>query len=395
MPEQPSLVEAVRAKYPGVYNDLSDEALDQKVRAKYPGLYDDLAKPKETSTFVPHESPTGMRLKGGYTGPEEGAPEGLFSRIVRGMINPSPEMQLGMDLVPLAGAAAEAAPNALMRAAQGVKAGAGAVGRGVVAAAKNPVVDTVVGAGIGYAHSGIPGAIEGALLGTQATRAARILRALERFGQPTSEQAPTKAPSLADVVEAVQQPPAATASQTGADLPPSVRELSENARLSSSVQPTTGKSPQQALNEEAIARWRAEGKSLVEQPLPANQAGASVRLAAATDKMQLTAEEFLAATKLRAAGKPAADILDGIQAMRLLNTKGAVSTAAMRADMGQRAMSGQKSLMGEYGDESPPKTSTYRPHPEIDDPANDPAFRQYINDLVKQRETELSTRNPR
>lgn len=40
-----TLVELVRAKHPGAYDDLDDLALDALVRSKYPGVYDDLPKP--------------------------------------------------------------------------------------------------------------------------------------------------------------------------------------------------------------------------------------------------------------------------------------------------------------------------------------------------------------
>lgn len=39
-----TLAQIVRAKHPGVYDDLSDAALDASVRAKYPGVYDDIPK---------------------------------------------------------------------------------------------------------------------------------------------------------------------------------------------------------------------------------------------------------------------------------------------------------------------------------------------------------------
>jgi hypothetical protein len=42
----PQLAQLVREKYPGVYDDLDDAALEQAVRSKYPGVYDDLAEPK-------------------------------------------------------------------------------------------------------------------------------------------------------------------------------------------------------------------------------------------------------------------------------------------------------------------------------------------------------------
>lgn len=47
---QQTLAQLVRAKYPGAYDDLSDQQLEQSVRAKFPGVYDDIplsgAKPK-------------------------------------------------------------------------------------------------------------------------------------------------------------------------------------------------------------------------------------------------------------------------------------------------------------------------------------------------------------
>lgn len=39
---QDTLAAKVRAKYPGVYDDLDDATLEQKVRAKFPGVYDDI-----------------------------------------------------------------------------------------------------------------------------------------------------------------------------------------------------------------------------------------------------------------------------------------------------------------------------------------------------------------
>lgn len=41
-----TLVELVRAKYPGAYDDLDDLSLDALVREKHPGVYDDLPKPE-------------------------------------------------------------------------------------------------------------------------------------------------------------------------------------------------------------------------------------------------------------------------------------------------------------------------------------------------------------
>lgn len=52
MPDQ-TLAQRVRAKFPGVYDDLSDADLESKVKAKFPGVYDDLP----TSQAGPSASP--------------------------------------------------------------------------------------------------------------------------------------------------------------------------------------------------------------------------------------------------------------------------------------------------------------------------------------------------
>lgn len=45
-----TLAQKVRAKYPGVYDDLSDADLEAKVRAKFPGVYDDIPSSAKAAT---------------------------------------------------------------------------------------------------------------------------------------------------------------------------------------------------------------------------------------------------------------------------------------------------------------------------------------------------------
>jgi polyhydroxyalkanoate synthesis regulator phasin len=54
MPDQKTLPELVRAKYPGAYDDLNDAQLDTMVRAKFPGAYDDVPKPKVVAPASAH-----------------------------------------------------------------------------------------------------------------------------------------------------------------------------------------------------------------------------------------------------------------------------------------------------------------------------------------------------
>ena len=57
--DQQTLAQMVRAKYPGAYNDLSDQDLEKAVKAKYPGTYDDI--PTTTKQEAP-KRPDGAPL---------------------------------------------------------------------------------------------------------------------------------------------------------------------------------------------------------------------------------------------------------------------------------------------------------------------------------------------
>lgn len=80
----PGLAQLVRSKYPGVYDDLSDQELEAKVTAKYPGVYDDL----KTATAAPkaQETPsTPSRLARSVgAGPAVGATVGAMAGGVPG-----------------------------------------------------------------------------------------------------------------------------------------------------------------------------------------------------------------------------------------------------------------------------------------------------------------------
>ena len=55
---QQTLAQMVRAKYPGAYDDLSDQALEQQVKAKFPGVYDDIPLSADTETVAPPTEPS-------------------------------------------------------------------------------------------------------------------------------------------------------------------------------------------------------------------------------------------------------------------------------------------------------------------------------------------------
>ena len=56
MPDQ-TLAQSVKAKYPGVYDDIPDVELETKIKAKYPGVYDDLPSTKGQDTTTQTAAP--------------------------------------------------------------------------------------------------------------------------------------------------------------------------------------------------------------------------------------------------------------------------------------------------------------------------------------------------
>ncbi len=80
--------------------------------------------------------------------------------------------------------------------------------------------------------------------------------------------------------------------------------------------------------------------------------------AVTTAKLKFTAEEFQTGVNLVKKGMSQADAIELIKTVKALKASaagaGMVTTPELRADMGQRARAGQKTLMGEYGDEPAP-----------------------------------------
>ena len=56
MPDVAELGRKVKAKYPGVYDDLDDADLGRRVKRKYPGAYDDFT---DTPAAQPTQSAPG------------------------------------------------------------------------------------------------------------------------------------------------------------------------------------------------------------------------------------------------------------------------------------------------------------------------------------------------
>lgn len=67
MPEQPSTLAArIRAKFPGVYDDIADMELEQRVAAKFPGAYDDIPRTEATLTRERQAPGTASAMEAGH-----------------------------------------------------------------------------------------------------------------------------------------------------------------------------------------------------------------------------------------------------------------------------------------------------------------------------------------
>jgi len=303
----------------------------------------------------------GPRTAGGYTTAEEGAPESTASQAIRGMIHPTPGQQAAMDVLPIAGAMAEAAPNAVVRAGQAVKSGAQQTADALMAAAGSKAGAKVLKYG-GTATGAAMGGPVGAILGSQVGEDLASRLRMRSTPTPAPDTPPAGVDRYMPNVSGTTAPPDLALANTqrsgnmtwnmGGQTPTELSyEAIEDAAQGASR--ASQKSPQQLANEEALARRRAAYAASQQQPVPLKQAVNAVQKMAATNDVKLTAEEFDRAVTLRAAGKSEAEILDGITAMRQLKgMPGVLSPEEVNADMQQRAMSGQKSLMAKYGPKS-------------------------------------------
>lgn len=82
MPEQ-TLAQKIKAKYPGQYDDLSDQDLEAKITAKYSGVYDDI--PKTTGGT---DNPMNFAVVNGQKVPVEGSPTERFVEGAAKYLNP-------------------------------------------------------------------------------------------------------------------------------------------------------------------------------------------------------------------------------------------------------------------------------------------------------------------
>ena len=137
------LVDKIRAKYPGEYDDMDDATLTKKVLAKYPE-YEDLAAPHATAK-VPDAGMGQSFLGQLYSGPTGTGPD-------ENVPSPRAQMAQGTTPAPEAGAVALGGAAALPLAAGGDAVGAGALAG---PALKFAIQHALEGAGFGGAYAAI------------------------------------------------------------------------------------------------------------------------------------------------------------------------------------------------------------------------------------------------
>lgn len=115
MADGQTLVQMVRTKYPGVYDDISDADLDSKVRTKFPGVYDDLAKPTHEPEHPAHQTSNAALKVKGATAAGNALPivEGTLTEVATNPNVPAATAKIGRAIggvAPIIGGAVEAGP---------------------------------------------------------------------------------------------------------------------------------------------------------------------------------------------------------------------------------------------------------------------------------------------
>jgi hypothetical protein len=349
-----TLAQRVRAKYPGIYDDLNDADLEAKVLAKHPGTYDDLprtkakAAAKTTEAAAQPDQPKAKEPEdywGGFRkGWEEGGLGG-FKGYVKGIVGAPGEVYRGI------GSIIEDPAKALIGAAQGAMDLPGHIIQTTREAGTNPeafgemlgsgIGQTAVNAALGKAPGVVaraPGALMHVPVVGPVVRGAKILRDI---GQAMSETG-----------------------EAAAEVPKTVPKTTP-------VQPGPGPGgqgwykPWEGAERERIVAGRAtlaaESAAAPAEAAPAPSSGQPplTKVWVAMNKLntRLKATELPRATALVKDGMDPAEAVRKIVAERgggsaaeeLAKQLGTPSDAEVAADMGKRARSGQKSLMAKYG----------------------------------------------
>lgn len=235
------------------------------------------------------------------------------------------------------------APRAVPTVAKGATSAAGAVVRGAASVAPEALArvvqhgSTAAGALLGHA----PGAIVGSELGAALAKKIRGMKTAEAVNAVLESDYDRYLPSKSGY-----EPPAPVNPNAAKIGNPRYAE----GRTTGSF--TEGRGGLGDIQKET----RLPGP--IGEPVPLSQAVNAVQKAVSEAKLQFSAEEFQTGVNLVKKGMSQADAIELIKTVKALKATeaggGMVTTPELRADMGQRARAGQKTLMPEYGDVASP-----------------------------------------
>jgi hypothetical protein len=263
----------------------------------------------------------GPRPSGGYNISD--APEGAVSQTIRGMVEPSPEMQAAMDVLPLVPAAVAAGARVLP-SAQTVRSGLRVVGQGLqnydVTRPAKPIGEALdyLGrqrpvAGVEPMMPNTPGYVPGAPAAPQGPMPTTAV--IDRYAPNTGGVAPASPPG------------GGAGAAAGPPMPPS---MPSEARYAELMQKFGGTAPETPTVSPAAVQ-----KSI------GSQLG------------KLNAEEVSLGMQWQKAGISDPEIVKRLETLRALKGSSAFaklpSAADVKADFQQQAVSGKKSLMPRYG----------------------------------------------
>lgn len=291
-----TLAALVRKKYPGAYDDLSDEQLEAKVDAKYPGAYSDMPRSQAEKDVMATPAPGHTRP---FTREDLTANQGLYAPLHPGDI-----------LGGLAMAVPEASEMAASAVAGAVRKVAPAV-TGVARIVGNPLVLGGIGAYEGYKHGGLPGAIGGAALAVGTGKIPGWLGLIQRGAKAAAPAAEMAAKATPEAIAATE-----AAVRGARTVSPTLSNVTFTAG-------TAAKAPYEVAIEAAKKAVAAKGATAAAEAAP-SLAGKVIEIS-----MRGDARKMWAITD--AAGKPVQTFLSAGEAMQASHAAKRAATLATQA----------------------------------------------------------------
>jgi|SRR5579864_1103187 len=267
-PQTSTLAQAIRSKYPGSYDDLSDSDLEEKILAKYP-QYSDMPRSAPNAGLAPGSPAPKVDMETSLAGDIPGLLNGLAKPTVSALSNP---VMPGNVSVPQA---QSAQPFNFMGAVKRMSLGNAASSTLQEAKSLNPVVTGQGAEGLGQTignfimlASGLRKAAPSVAAMDVGPKAAAVgkVAAQDAFSRIPVIGRAVRRPSVSDYVEAAQtqRPPV----YPGAPLP-KYPDAVEGEYVES---PAESEKPQPPVAQSSELPWNSYGRSLQSGPKPARPA---------------------------------------------------------------------------------------------------------------------------